>query len=475
MTVNRIFSEIEPAKLEKSSLIGKISQKIRTNLTEAEVLKIGVESLSEALECDRVVVYHLEPESRGKIVAESVNPNFPATLGTVIEDPCFEYRYLGKYQQGRVRAIANIHEAGMTPCYIENLEKIAVKAHLVVPILLPGNSLYGLLVAHQCSQPRQWKLSEIELTSQIASEISWALENARRWQQQEELQAQWQKSQQWQQYLLEIIKSIHSTCNRTEVLQIVVARVREIFKCDRVVVYCLQKPDRGTIAAESTVAALAPLLGKTIKDPCFEYRYLDQYQQGRVKAIANIYEAGMTPCYIENLEKIAVKAILVVPINWEDEQIYGLLVAHQCFQFREWQAEEIEWLKQVGIQTGLALSKAKLKEQVESINSILNSLKNPKNELAIAQVKVQQLQRSVRDTTDISVEINNLFKMLNREVTLINQASLIQDEKKNRLIQIIFRKISQNTQKIKDNLQVFASQTEQIKNILERLNINSQI
>ncbi|AFZ36302.1 putative GAF sensor protein [Stanieria cyanosphaera PCC 7437] len=472
MAIEHIFTEITENKAEKKNLISEIIKKIRTTPTEEDILNIAVEALHQALECDRVIVYNLQPESRGKIVAELVNSDFPKTIDSVIVDPCFEHRYINKYQQGRVIAVANIYEAGMTPCYIENLEKIAVKANLVTPILIPDESLYGLLVVHQCSQPRQWTPSEIELATQIASEIGWALENVRRKQQYQKLTQQWQRNYQWQQSLQAVMKKMNSGCNCAEVLQIAVEQVKEILQCDRVIIYGLQKPNQGTIVAESTFAALAPILGQTILDPCFEYRYLDQYRQGRVIAVANIYEAGMTPCYMENLEKIAVKANLVVPINCEDEAIYGLLVAHQCFNFREWQTEEIEWLKQVGIQTGFALSKAKLKEQVESFNSVFTNLQNTKQEIAVAKTQIREIRLKVQDTSDILGEINNLYKMLDREVTLINQANLIQDDKKSQLIKIIFKKIRQNSQKIGENIHLFAGQTYQTEELLQNLKTN---
>ncbi len=57
------------------------------------------------------------------------------------------------------------------------LRQFEVKAKLVVPILAK-TELWGLLIAHQCSGPRQWTTFETELLQQIANQIGIALTQA---------------------------------------------------------------------------------------------------------------------------------------------------------------------------------------------------------------------------------------------------------------------------------------------------------
>ncbi len=63
----------------------------------------------------------------------------------------------------------------MTECHLEQLEQFGVQANLVVPILI-NNKLYGLLIAHQCSGPRQWQDLEVNLLKQVAIPIGYAIE-----------------------------------------------------------------------------------------------------------------------------------------------------------------------------------------------------------------------------------------------------------------------------------------------------------
>jgi twitching motility protein PilJ len=58
------------------------------------------------------------------------------------------------------------------------LEQFAVKANLVAPILIQEN-LTGLLIAHNCETPREWQQQEIDLFKQLATQIGFALEQAK--------------------------------------------------------------------------------------------------------------------------------------------------------------------------------------------------------------------------------------------------------------------------------------------------------
>lgn len=446
------------------NLLTNILQKIRKTDTEAAVLQACVDIIYQTLKCDRAVVYSLQPESRSKVVAEAVTPGYTQTLDTVIEDPCFEAGYIDKYQKGRIRAITDIHDAGMNPCYLETLDKLDVKANFIAPLIATDGSLYGLLIMHQCSQTRQWKQSETVFMLQIAD---WAMETINRRKIQEKLQAQLDNAGEWQEILTQTTRDIHSRQNPAEVLQTAVERAKEILKCDRVVVYALQDIDLGKIVAEATIPALASIGNSVIKDPCFEYYFRDKYQSGRVRAIDNIFEAGMTDCYVENLDKIGVKSNLVVPINDDEGKIYGLLVAHECFEFREWQPEEIEWLKQVGIQTGLAVSKAQLKEQLAIINSNHTDIEAVRDAVTIAKAKVKQVQQPIKDTSSSIVEINQLNKLLHRELDSIDQTGSSQAVKETKLIKIMIKKLSSHTEKIKDYIDVLQNKSDQIEELIE--------
>jgi methyl-accepting chemotaxis protein PixJ len=352
---------------------------IRESLHQEDILEISVEEVRRVLKCDRVVVYSLNENFRyGSVIAESVAPGWTRALNKEIDDPCFEPTYRDKYRNGRVRAWSNIYEAGMTQCYIEQLEKLQVKANLVTPIVSEGE-LFGLLVAHQCSDFRDWQQPEIRWVTQIATQVGFALDNAELLVNAKRLQQEVKDESQWTDYFTDATQQIRLSLKTGDILNTSVREIRRILECDRVVVYSMKQDDYGTIIAESVAPGWTRSLGRVINDPCFKVRYIDHYRSGKVRAWGNIYESGLTPCYIEQLEQLEVKANLAVPIISEG-QLFGLLFAHQCSNFRNWQQPEIRWVTQIATQVGFALDNAKLLEQLEESNNTSDRLSHQQHQ-----------------------------------------------------------------------------------------------
>ncbi|WP_013321242.1 methyl-accepting chemotaxis protein [Gloeothece verrucosa] len=152
-----------------------ITLKIASALSNRDVFELVCREMRLALNTDRVIVYRFDANWKGTIIAESVGEGLPKALKAEIADPCFADRYVDKYRQGRVKATSNIYEAGLTDCHLKQLEPFKVKANLVAPILNKGE-LLGLLIAHQCDQPRYWEQAEIDFFSQIATQVGLALD-----------------------------------------------------------------------------------------------------------------------------------------------------------------------------------------------------------------------------------------------------------------------------------------------------------
>ncbi len=174
--INQQFNKQED-EVRIAKLVQEITARYRGSLNSQFILNAAVTSLYLAIRADRVIVYKFDSKWQGQVIAEAVNPEFPASLGSEITDPCFIENYVEKYQKGRVQATANIYTAGLTACHIAQLEPFEVKANLVAPILI-NNILYGLLIAHQCSSPREWQEFEINLFRQVAIPIGYSLEQA---------------------------------------------------------------------------------------------------------------------------------------------------------------------------------------------------------------------------------------------------------------------------------------------------------
>ncbi|MFB2937642.1 PAS domain S-box protein [Aerosakkonemataceae cyanobacterium BLCC-F154] len=168
---------------QRERLVAEIAQRIRQSLDLNEILNTTVTEVQRLLESDRVLIFRFEPDWSGVVVVESVAPSWEAILGAKISDSFFQNTARREsYEQGGIQAIEDVFDAGLSPCHIDLLNEFQVRANLVVPIL-QENKLWGLLVAHQCSEPRKWQSWEIELLKQLATQVEIAIQQSQLYQQ----------------------------------------------------------------------------------------------------------------------------------------------------------------------------------------------------------------------------------------------------------------------------------------------------
>lgn len=341
---------------ERAQLFADIAAYSAREEDRAYAFDLVVQAAKKKLNVDRVVVYSFEPDFSGSIVAEAVDPGWPRALSERITDPCIPGKLLEEYRKGRIVPTSDVHTTNYSPTHMQLLDRLSVKANLVVPIV-GGENLVGLLVAHQCSGTRMWQQPEINFLKSLATQVGLSLAGV-------SLAAQKAAEAERAGQLNEITSRIRESLKVEDIYNTAITGIRETLKTDRAVVYLFDENWQGTIVAESLGRGWPKALGANIADPCFAEQYVEKYKRGRVKAVENIYEAGLTKCYLGQLEPFKVKANLVAPIL-ADGNLLGLLVTHQCSSTRPWQESEITFFKQVAIQIGFALDQAALLEQRE--------------------------------------------------------------------------------------------------------------
>ncbi|WP_341527662.1 GAF domain-containing protein [Nostoc sp. UHCC 0302] len=383
----------QEVEAELSQLLIHITRRIQESLSQEDVLRTTVEEVRKAFRIDRVVIFRFESNGSGTFVEEAVAPGLPKTLWATISDPCFEVGYVEQYRNGRVRAINDIYQANLKDCHIGLLERFAVKANLIAPILKDGK-LFSLLIGHQCSAPRVWQQSEIDLFAQIAAQVGFALDHARLV---EQIAARGDQAQ----LIIDITRRIRGSLNEEDVLKTTVNEIRKAIATDRVLIYGFDKDWYGTVIAEAVLPGFPKALRANIKDPCFAEGYVEQYQAGRVRATNNIYKAGLSACHISQLEPFAVKANLVAPIL-KDDKLFGLLVAHHCSAPREWQQLEIDLFAQLAMQVGFALDHARLLQRIDNegmrtqlIADITRRIRGSLNEEDVLKSTVNEIRKAI--------------------------------------------------------------------------------
>jgi PAS domain S-box-containing protein len=171
-------------RIDRERVIAQISQKVSRSLDLDEILHTTVTEVRQFLQTDRVIVFQVDPDDNenGRVVAESVGADWRSILSKPIYDPCFVESYVDPQLQGRVSVNADIYDDSIDPYYVKLLEGLQVRANLVVPIL-HDNHFWGVLIAHHCAAPRQWKLLEIDLLQQLSIQVSIAIRQAELYQQ----------------------------------------------------------------------------------------------------------------------------------------------------------------------------------------------------------------------------------------------------------------------------------------------------
>jgi two-component system, NtrC family, sensor kinase len=172
---DQIFLQI---KLQEA--LTRVVDRIRSSLDLDTLFNTTATEIRELLNADRVGVFRFEPDSGwddGEFVAEDVAANFSSALAEKVHDHCFGSQFATYYTQGRVQAVADIHDAGLSDCHIQVLKQFQIRANLIVPVL-KGKELWGLLCIHQCAHPRRWQLGEVEFVQKIAGHFAIALQQA---------------------------------------------------------------------------------------------------------------------------------------------------------------------------------------------------------------------------------------------------------------------------------------------------------
>lgn len=176
----------------QSQVINELALRMRQSLDPQQLMDTATQDIRQFLQVDRVLIYQFAPDWSGEIVSESVGAGYPIALGQQIQDTCFQQGAGVPYRQGKPWAMADIEQANLTDCHRALLERFAVKANLVVPILeyVPDRigpafvpTLWGLLVAHHCAAPHAWQEEEIVFLEQISVHLAGAMQQATLYQQ----------------------------------------------------------------------------------------------------------------------------------------------------------------------------------------------------------------------------------------------------------------------------------------------------
>ncbi|TAE52070.1 MAG: GAF domain-containing protein [Oscillatoriales cyanobacterium] len=374
-------SKPEPAIVAKQKALFAVVTKIRESLDLDIIFQSTAREVRQLLNADRVAIFRFYQQSGfddGEFVSEDVIPEFHSVKAVKVHDHCFGKQYSMRYQQGRIQAVNDINQAGLSDCHIAVLAQFNVKANLIVP-LIKRNKLWGLLCIHQCRAPRQWQQDEIDFASQIAVHLGVAIQQAKLLDEahrrstalqttlEEQLRKRTEelvKEADRERAITRMIDKIRQTLDMETIFQTAATEVRKLLNVDRIAIYQFREDYFGDFIFESESGNWPKLVGSGWEDP-----YLNEHQGGRFRCAEtfiadDIYNAGQSDCHIEALEYFGVKSCAVVAI-FKGEKLWGLLSAFQHTGARHWEDTEVKLLNQIATHLGVALQQSEYLEQIQ--------------------------------------------------------------------------------------------------------------
>ncbi|HEY9633803.1 MAG TPA: ATP-binding protein [Coleofasciculaceae cyanobacterium] len=204
-------------QVEQERLLHQVTTHIRQSLELPVILKTTVEEVRPFLQVDRLLIYQFDEFNAASATRQQDTPiagdktkssnsrslsrssfwdstvrwgcvtyearsskAISSVLNLMEKDDCSLHvaNCREKYYQGHTLVVDDVEITYINSfCLLELLRQTQVRAKLVVPIVVQNN-LWGLLIAHQCFEPRYWKDSEKTFLSLIAEHLSVAIYQA---------------------------------------------------------------------------------------------------------------------------------------------------------------------------------------------------------------------------------------------------------------------------------------------------------
>ncbi len=382
--------EQQAAQVHYRNLLSDLTFQLRQSLDRDEIIAIALKAIRTTFELDRTVFLTCKDNSPLTISAESLTPGNLSILGEVIPASLLTPYQMADYRQGQISAFTDIDRVGLTDVQIANLHRLQVRATVFIPILV-NNQLFGLILGDMCHAPRGWEPPLLDALGQIAAQIGLALNQAQLFTQREQ---EARRSQILSNFTLQLRQSL----KRQDILNTAVELVRTALDLDRAVIFELDPAFNGRITAESTIDPQLAIIEAAIDDGCLND---GGYEHGKITSCPDIYQAGLTELQVQMLERLQVRANLVVPITI-DSHLIGLLIGHECHQPRSWQPEEINLFSRLATQLALALNQASLIEQREA---------EAKRSQALSEIALK-LRQSIDQTEILNIALPEIQQLL---------------------------------------------------------------
>jgi methyl-accepting chemotaxis protein PixJ len=374
-----------------------------------------LDKIRSSMKLDRTVIYGFNPDWSGEVLAESYGSNWNPTGAVLDRDFHFKSGTFEPYY------LANdVQSKGLARAVLEKFEQMQARAYIVVPVHV-NNQLLGVLGVYQNSAPRNWQESEVMQVREYAHRFIKLLQQTSFWRNSQFQSKQMEQSFKREKSLSQILEKVRLSKDEQAVFQITTNEGRKILDVDRVAIYRFNDDWSGNFIAESTAPGWSNLLEIVpfIEDTFLQNTKGGRYKNGESFAVEDIYLAGHKECHIELLEQMEARAYVLAPIFIADsnmfgsKKLWGLIGIYQNTGARRWQNYEIDVVRQLGLQVGIALQQIsyinRLQKQAElekASNNIIERIRKASNVDDIFRVATNEVRNALKADRAVVYQFN---------------------------------------------------------------------
>lgn len=241
--------------------------------------------------------------------------------------------------------------------------------------------------------------SELEKPSALNSESPGAIEVAERLQAQQILRQQTE----WETLMQAIVQPVRQGLGLRVTLRAVATEVRQILQADRVLVYQAQPDQSGSVLAEALAPGCCSVFKQARVISLLQQKFTQLEGKDPAAVIFHADDNALSRIDEPSVSLLGVYAEVVIPIMQQDD-LWGLLIVHQCRQSPLWQAWEVGLLKQVATYLDGVIHQVELYQKVHRLNADLErqiQARTAQLELAFEfEATLKRITDKVRDSLD---------------------------------------------------------------------------
>ncbi|BAQ63781.1 ATP-binding protein [Geminocystis sp. NIES-3709] len=205
--------------------------------------------------------------------------------------------------------------------------------------------------------------------------------------------------------LHQVTQQIQQDLDLLIIVKMTIEQVQSLLQIDRLLIYQIRVPIKqesseetiliDTVTYEAKASSVIPSVLNFQEESCFNNikDCEEKYLKGFYLAIDDIHNSNINLCLKELMQKLGVKAKIAIPIIVKNE-LWGLLIAHQCFAKRKWKSNEINFLKNIAEYLAVAIYQYNSYHQLEEQKILLEEqiekkAKQLQDALIVAQIANQ--------------------------------------------------------------------------------------